>query len=108
MPHITLIKNKDSISIHVSSLLDHYTTDGGTWFYLLLVPKTRVTAEHAWGVVGGHGVVYGVIRPCRVWFMPHIPHKIVGSHIHVYVSSSLDYYITDEVYGPSSVLRKYG
>jgi len=39
IPHIKLIKQWDSISIHVSSFLGHYTTDGGKWFYLLIPKK---------------------------------------------------------------------
>ena len=69
--YLILIKQWDSISIHVSSFLDHYTTDGVIWFYLLVL-KTRVTTEHGWGVVGGHIVVYVVIHPYWTWFMPHI------------------------------------
>ena len=33
---------------------------------------TRVTADHVWGVVGGHTVFYGVIHPYQTWSMPHI------------------------------------
>ena len=46
IPHITLIGKCDSISIPVSSSLDNYTTDGGTWFKLLNT-TTSVTDDHA-------------------------------------------------------------
>ena len=40
---------------------------------LFLLWKTRVTAEHIRGVVGGHDVVCGVIHPCQIWPMLYVP-----------------------------------
>ena len=71
MHHKTLIKQWDSISIPVSSSLDHYTTNGGTWFQLLVL-KTRVIDEYIWGVVGGHVLIFGVIDRCPTWYLHHI------------------------------------
>ena len=59
MTDIILIKQWDSMSIPVSSSLDHYTSDE------LLVPIPRVTVEYARGVVHGDVVVCGVIHPCQ-------------------------------------------
>ena len=33
--------------------------------FKFFTPKPRVTAEHVWGVVWGHGVVCRVIHPCQ-------------------------------------------
>ena len=71
MPHTTLIDMWDDISIPLTSSLDCYTTDGGTWFKLL-DPTTSVIDDHSWVVVGGDTVVCGVGRPCQIWHMSHI------------------------------------
>ena len=91
MPHIPLIKQWDSISIYASSSLDHYTTNGGIWFQLL-VPKNRVIAYHVLGVVGGDAVLCGVIHPCQMWSVPHITLIKQWDNISMYASSSLDHY----------------
>ena len=94
VPHITLIKQLDSISIHVSSSLDHYNTDelhsSSSW-----VHKTRVTAENVWSIVWGHIVVCGVIHPCRTWSIPHIAPIKQWDRISIHLSKFFDNYPTD-------------
>ena len=75
---------------------------------MLLVPKSRVTAEHVLGVVVGHAVVYGVIYPCHMWSMSHITHINQCDTISIQVASSLDHYITDKVHGLWSWFQKAG
>ena len=57
MPYIPLTKQWDSISIPMSSSLDHNTTDEVHFQSLSLPLKTRVTAEHVRGVIRGHAVI---------------------------------------------------
>ena len=75
MHHIPPIEQWDGIPIHVSSSLGHYITYAdevhcvGSFSFL---PKTRVTAEHIRGAVGGHAVGCKVIHPCQTWSIPQI------------------------------------
>ena len=74
------------------------------------ISKTRVTAEHVWGVAGSHTVVCEVIHPCKTWFMPRItPIKLWDSiYIYICLSSFVDQYTTSDVHGSSSWVQEPG
>jgi hypothetical protein len=77
------------------------TLDRADTLFRLFFPKTKVTAENVQGVVGGHAVVCGVIHPCQMWSMPHVTLIKQWGSISIHVSSSLDYYTTDDPSTPS-------
>ena len=90
----TTHKKFDSLSIPVSSSLDHYTTDEvhglSSWFII-----SRATTENVWGIVGGYGGVCGIVHPCQTLSMPHTTLRKEWDIISIYASSSLDHYTTD-------------
>ena len=105
MLHTRLIKQWDLICIPASSSLDPYMADEvhcpGSFFL-----KTRVTAEQARGVVGGHAVVCGAIHTYHVWSIHHIKLTKQCGTISIQVSSSLDHYTTSKVHGSSSRVQE--
>ena len=70
--------------------------------FKILVPISRVTAEHIWGVVCGHVVVCRVISPWQTYFMTHITLIKWWDIISIPAWSFLDYYITDDDHCSSS------
>ena len=62
-------------------------------------PRTKVTAEHVQGIVGGHDVVCGVIHPYQTWPMPQISLVKYWNCIYIHILPSLDHYTTAEVHG---------
>ena len=60
----------------------------------ILGTRTRVTAELVWVLVRGHSVVYGVIYSCQTWPMHHVTLLNQWDSISIYLSPSLDHYIT--------------
>jgi len=67
-----------------------------------LVPKSNVTSDHVWGVVGGWAVLYRVANPFQTLSMPHTTLTKQWDSISIHASCSLDHYVTAEVQGDSS------
>ena len=76
--------------------------------FRLFFPKTRVTAEHEWGVVGGNDVVSGVIHHYQTLSMYHITVMKQWDSIYIQVSSSLEHYTSAEVRGLSFWFQELG
>ena len=63
--------------------------------------RTGVTTEHIRDVVGDHSMLYEVIHTLQMWSMPHVTLIKQWGSISIHVSSSLDYYTTDDPSTPS-------
>ena len=65
---------------------------------MLLVLEINVPPESEECVVEGLVVVYGVIHPCQILYMPHITLTSLRDSVPTQVSLFLDHYATTEMH----------